>query len=149
MDPGYETKMMYDGRKIYFSVLMSNFKTLRMLVLIRALTHWGSFHYSLRHVYQWNLGAAGSQAYFPSQPGVNRCWFAKCYALKIWLMPSLKMNSVLDFLYIRTHVFAFIDWWVNVIKLKKQNKKNKQTNRKQDPKINFLTVLEFFCTFWW
>lgn len=39
-------KVVYDGRKIYFNVLMSHFKKLCMFVLIRALIHSERFHFS-------------------------------------------------------------------------------------------------------
>lgn len=39
-------KVVYDGRKIYFNVLMSHFKKLCMFVLIRALIHSEHFHFS-------------------------------------------------------------------------------------------------------
>jgi len=44
--PVMSQKKMYGGRKIYFDVLMSHFKMLCMLILMRALMHTGSFHYS-------------------------------------------------------------------------------------------------------
>lgn len=71
-------KVVYDGSKIYFSLLMSNFKRLCMFVLMRTLMHSGCFHFSQYHMYQGNLGEVGCCEYFPSRPTLNRSSFAKC-----------------------------------------------------------------------
>lgn len=43
--PVMSQKVVYDGRRRYFNVLMSHFKRLFMFVLIRALIHSGHYRF--------------------------------------------------------------------------------------------------------